>query len=290
MKFNKVTAVWFSPTGNTRKVVQTVADTLAAALQLPRADVDLTLPAGRGEAHSFGPEDLVVFGTPTYAGRIPNKMQPTFAAQFHGEGTAAVALALYGNRSFQDALSELNDLLRENGFVTVGGASVVSEHVFSDKLAQGRPNADDLAALTDFAQQLAERLKTSDVLTPVAVPGNDPVGPYYTPLGVDGQPAKFLKATPKTTDAWASASSARPASRSAPSTPNTLTTLPSSPTWPCWRRTTRHGRKTVFICKQRFSGTCILQVPFLHKLMDLAVLRCGCEDDSIWISYRAIPR
>ena len=36
MKFNKVTAVWFSPTGNTRKVVQTVADTLAAALQLPR--------------------------------------------------------------------------------------------------------------------------------------------------------------------------------------------------------------------------------------------------------------
>ena len=155
MKFNKVTAVWFSPTGNTRKVVQTVADTLAAALQLPRADVDLTLPAGRGEAHSFGPEDLVVFGTPTYAGRIPNKMQPTFAAQFHGEGTAAVALALYGNRSFQDALSELNGLLRENGFVTVGGASVVSEHVFSDKLAQGRPNADDLAALTDFAQQLA---------------------------------------------------------------------------------------------------------------------------------------
>ena len=201
MKFNKVTAVWFSPTGNTRKVVQTVADTLAAALQLPRADVDLTLPAGRGEAHSFGPEDLVVFGTPTYAGRIPNKMQPTFAAQFHGEGTAAVALALYGNRSFQDALSELNGLLRENGFVTVGGASVVSEHVFSDKLAQGRPNADDLAALTDFAQQLAEQLKTSDVLTPVAVPGNDPVGPYYTPLGVDGQPAKFLKATPKTTDA-----------------------------------------------------------------------------------------
>lgn len=197
MKFNKVTAVWFSPTGNTRKVVQTVADTLAAALQLPRADVDLTLPAGRGEAHSFGPEDLVVFGTPTYAGRIPNKMQPTFAAQFHGEGTAAVALALYGNRSFQDALSELNGLLRENGFVTVGGASVVSEHVFSDKLAQGRPNADDLAALTDFAQQLAERLKTSDVLTPVAVPGNDPVGPYYTPLGVDGPARQVFEGHPQ---------------------------------------------------------------------------------------------
>lgn len=201
MKFNKVTAVWFSPTGNTRKVVQTVADTLAAELGLPRADVDLTLPAGRGEAHSFGPEDLVVFGTPTYAGRIPNKMQPTFATQFHGEGTAAVALALYGNRSVQDSLSELSILLRENGFVTVGGASIVSEHVFSDKLAQGRPNAEDLAAIQSFAQQLAEKLKASAELVPVTVPGNDPVGPYYTPLGVDGQPAKFLKATPKTTDA-----------------------------------------------------------------------------------------
>ena len=104
-------------------------------------------------------------------------MQPTFATQFHGEGTAAVALALYGNRSVQDSLSELHILLRENGFVPVGGAAVVSEHVFSDKLAQGRPNAEDLAAIASFAQQLAETLKTSSVLTAVAVPGNDPVGP-----------------------------------------------------------------------------------------------------------------
>lgn len=201
MNFSKVTAVWFSPTGNTRKAVQTVADTLAAVLGLPRADVDLTLPAGRGETHAFGPEDLVVFGTPTYAGRIPNKMQPTFAANFHGEGTAAVPVALYGNRSFQDALSELSILLRENGFVPVGGASVVSEHVFSDKLAKGRPDADDLAALRAFAERLAGKLTAAAALTAVSVPGNDPVGPYYTPLGTDGQPAKFLKATPKTTDA-----------------------------------------------------------------------------------------
>ena len=198
MKFSKVTAVYFSPTGNARCAAQTVAEALADRLGLPCAELDITLPESRTKEYSFGTDELVVFASPTYAGRLPNKMQPTFAGAFHGEGTAAVPMALFGNRSFQDALSELGCLLRQNGFVPVGGASVVSEHVFSDKLAPGRPDAEDKAALARFAQTLADRLASAEALTVVTLPGNDPVGPYYTPLGVDGQPAKFLKAKPLT--------------------------------------------------------------------------------------------
>ena len=201
MKFSKVTAVYFSPTGNVRRTAQALTEALAAQLGLPAAELDITLPQNRGTVHSFGKDELVVFASPTYAGRLPNKMQPTFAGNFHGEGTAAVPVVLFGNRSFQDALSELGCLLRQNGFVPVGGASMVSEHVFSAKLAPGRPDADDLTALTHFAEKLAGELTAAETLTAVTLPGNDPVGPYYTPLGVDGQPAKFLKAAPKTTDA-----------------------------------------------------------------------------------------
>ena len=201
MRFSKVTAAYFSPTGNTRLAARTLAKELADGLGLSWGEVDITLPSGRGKTYSFAADELVVFASPTYAGRLPNKMQPAFASDFHGEGTAAVPVVLFGNRSFQDALSELGILLRQNGFVPVGGASLVSEHVFSDKLATGRPDADDLSALKEFAHRLLEKLTAAQEPEPVALPGNDPVGPYYTPLGTDGQPAKFLKAVPKTSDA-----------------------------------------------------------------------------------------
>ncbi len=201
MRFCKVTAVYFSPTGNTRRAAQVLASSLASSLGLPCGEIDITLPAGRGQTYAFAKDELVVFASPTYAGRIPNKMQPTFAANFCGDGTAAVPLVLFGNRSFQDALSELGSLLRQNGFVPVGGASLVSAHVFSGKLASGRPDASDLTALRQFAAALAEELRSADVLPQAALPGNDPVGPYYTPLGTDGKPAKFLRAVPKVSDA-----------------------------------------------------------------------------------------
>ena len=33
---------------------------------------DFTLPDARTSVKTFGPDDLVVFGTPVYAGRVPN--------------------------------------------------------------------------------------------------------------------------------------------------------------------------------------------------------------------------
>ena len=40
----------------------------------------------------------------------------------------------------------------------------------------------------------------TEIPAPIAVRGDDPVGPYYTPLGTDGKPAVFLKAKPKTNE------------------------------------------------------------------------------------------
>ena len=37
-----------------------------------------------------------------------------------------------------------------------------------------------------------------EIPKPVHVKGIEPIPPYYTPLGIDGKPAKFLKAKPKT--------------------------------------------------------------------------------------------
>ena len=67
MEISKVHAVFFSPTGNAKKVICTVADAVGTALGVPVAYDDFTLPQARQETRSYGPGDLVVFGTPTYA-------------------------------------------------------------------------------------------------------------------------------------------------------------------------------------------------------------------------------
>ena len=69
MKITKVKAVYYSATGNAKKVVEAIAGTMAKELDVPMESYDFTLPKNRTEVQVYGPEDLVVFGTPVYAGR-----------------------------------------------------------------------------------------------------------------------------------------------------------------------------------------------------------------------------
>lgn len=68
----RVVAMYFSPTNTTKKVVEEIAGGLASDLGCVQETVDFTLPGVREEIQAFGPRDLVVFGTPVYAGRVPN--------------------------------------------------------------------------------------------------------------------------------------------------------------------------------------------------------------------------
>ncbi|MCI2106086.1 MAG: EFR1 family ferrodoxin [Intestinimonas sp.] len=199
MKISSVKAVFFSPTGNTEKVVSCIAGQIAKQLGVPMETFDYTLPKNRQGKKSYGQMDLVVFGTPVYAGRIPNKMLPYVQNNFEGNGALALPIAAFGNRSFDNALIELRNELEQNGFHTIAGAGVVTSHVFSDKIAPNRPDEKDLTELRGFADAVAAKVRgLESIPAPIDVRGDDPIGPYYTPLGMDGKPAKFLKAKPKT--------------------------------------------------------------------------------------------
>lgn len=67
-----------------------------------------------------------------------------------------------------------------------------------EALAHDRPDAEDIAAAEAFARNAAHTLRERERPIPAAVPGREPIGPYYTPLGLDGEPARFLKAKPLT--------------------------------------------------------------------------------------------
>ena len=199
MNISCVKAVYYSATGSTEKVVTGIAEKIAKVLGVPMETYDFSLPVNRTEPKSYAADQLVVFGTPVYAGRVPNKMLPIVQGNIMGEGALAVPVVTFGNRSYDNGLIELRNELENNGFHTIAGAGVVCEHVFSDKLATGRPNEEDWEKLADFAEAVAEKAKgMTEIPAPIAVRGDNPVGPYYTPLGTDGKPAVFLKAKPKT--------------------------------------------------------------------------------------------
>lgn len=199
MKFKTVWAVYFSPVGNTKKIVCHIANGLGNELNIPVKECRFTLPSDRDGIYQFGEDDLVVFGTPVYAGRVPNKILPYVQTGFEGNNTALIPVAVFGNRSVDDGLMELKNELELKGFKAIAGAAIASRHVFSEKIANGRPDDKDYADMDKFVHKIVEKLEQCEELPHQEnFIGRNPVGAYYTPLGIDGQPAKFLKAKPLT--------------------------------------------------------------------------------------------
>jgi len=187
-----------SPTGTTAKVAGIMAEELGGHLKLPVEQRSFTRPAEREQEISFTESDVVVVASPTYAGKLPNKVLPDFQGKLHGNGALAVAVVTFGNRSYDNSLAELCAVLEGNGFRTVAAGAFVCRHAFTDELAYGRPGWSDTFEMKSFAGKIADKVRglTEDI-APIQVPG-DAQAPYYVPKGTDGAPAKFLKAKPQT--------------------------------------------------------------------------------------------
>ena len=155
----KITAMYWSATGTTEKIVTAIARELAGSFT-GFTSYDFTLPAARAQGKTFGPDDLV--------GRVPNVLL-NYLSTVEGNGALAVPVVLFGNRNFDDGLIELRDILEADGFHTIAGAAFVGEHAFSRTLAAGRPDAQDMQAARGFARQVMIMLREKRWRKPVPV-------------------------------------------------------------------------------------------------------------------------
>ena len=196
----QIHAVYFSPTGTTRKTCLTVAQTVSEAFLLPLSVEDFTRPQKRLEPLHYGPEDLVVIGLPVYAGRLPNLLLP-YLKTISGNHTKTVPLVLFGNRNYDDALLELGLLLEEQGFELIAAAAFVGEHAFSHELGAGRPDRRDMRKIREFGETVSEKLKNDAVpvrsIWELLSEEECPLKPYYTPRDRQGNPINILKVKPK---------------------------------------------------------------------------------------------
>ncbi|HML37804.1 MAG TPA: EFR1 family ferrodoxin [Bacillota bacterium] len=200
MKIEKVWSVYFSATGTTQRIVESIGGNLAKTLGTGYGICDFTLSKARENPLKFNAGDLVVFGVPVYAGRVPNVLLK-YLDIMEGNGALAVPVVLYGNRDYDDGLIELRDILEKHGLHTVAAAAFVGEHSFSYILAGGRPDEADMALAEDFAAKVAEKIAGGSGTEPIHVKGEpSPYRGYYQPRDRKGNPVDIRKVKPLTND------------------------------------------------------------------------------------------
>ncbi|WP_407310815.1 EFR1 family ferrodoxin [Desulfosporosinus sp. SB140] len=198
-----ITSMYFSATGTTKKIVSGIAKKLSENVsekpdwKIVTNNLDFTLPGVRLKPVSFSEQDVVIIGVPVYAGRVPNVLL-NYLNTISGHGALAVPVVVYGNRNYDDALIELNDILKFNGFKVIAAGAFIGEHSFSLTLAKNRPDEKDMVIVDDFADRLHTKLITPGEFQTVAVKGNQPYRNYYKPKNKDDNPVDIRKVTPKT--------------------------------------------------------------------------------------------
>ena len=71
-------------------------------------------------------------------------------------------MAAYGNRHYDDTLSQMKKILEERGFVCIGAIAPVIPHIYSDKLGAGRPTEQDAAIFKKFAVLIKKRIEEGE--------------------------------------------------------------------------------------------------------------------------------
>lgn len=175
---NWISAV-FSPTGGSSRI----ASAIAGARTGKR--IDLCAPVEGEEIPSWVPLLAVV---PVYGGRVPAVAIQRLRA-LRGQGGPAIAVVVYGNRAYEDALLELHNTLTDSGFTVVAAAAFIAEHSIIRSIAPGRPDTADLATCVEFGSKVQELL-AKEPLAAVQVPGN-----------AEYRPLPQMPATPLVTDA-----------------------------------------------------------------------------------------
>lgn len=176
MKIQSVKLVYFSPTGTTKAVVQEIA----RGINYSNVEcIDITRPDARIQPLQTSEHELLIVGVPVYMGRVP-ALASEWLHAIQAHNTPAVCVVVYGNRAYDDALLELNDILTQRGCKPIAGAAFIGEHSFSTEktpTAVGRPDASDLKHAELFGQKIREKLQSfssAGQISEVKIPGCHP--------------------------------------------------------------------------------------------------------------------
>lgn len=167
MMNRNVTSIFFSPSGTTAKVANQIASNISPTVQT----IDLMKEKVTAEKR-FSSEEIAIVAMPVFSGRIPD-LCVDMLHKIKGNNAPVIAVVVYGNRAYDDALLELTNILKENGFKVVGAGAVIAQHSIFQDVAQGRPDNTDMEKIENFTKCCINRIASDDIDT-ISVPGNTP--------------------------------------------------------------------------------------------------------------------
>lgn len=168
MKLKKVNLAYFSATGTTAKIVSEIGNGLGIN---EKHTINLTT-IGQGTV-VIPNDEIIIFGIPVFSGRVPEIARKGIE-MIRGNNTPAIIVCVYGNREFDDALLELKDIVENNGFYVLSAGAFVAQHSIFPKVAQGRPDENDLKQAREFGIKSIQVLASNTVNKSLAVKGNHP--------------------------------------------------------------------------------------------------------------------
>ena len=166
----KINTAYFSATNTTRSIVKEIAGILSTNIK----EFNLTNKPLDNEIHITSDEALLV-GMPVYGGRIPNIVVDSLK-HLKGSHSPVILVAVYGNREFEDALVEMQDLMEANGFYVIAAGAFIAQHSIFPHTAQGRPDSADHIKISEFATRCKRLLEEgcSEPAANIILPGNRP--------------------------------------------------------------------------------------------------------------------
>jgi ferredoxin len=176
MKIQSAKLVYFSPTGTTQRVIQSIAQGIKCReIEL----IDITKPQARQQRLKTQENDLLIVAIPVYMGRLPALLSSWFQS-LTAKNTPTACVVMYGNRAYDNALLELKDILKSRGCKPFAGAAYIGEHSFSSDefpSSVGRPDIKDLLHAESFGNRIYKKLQSvssNQNITDIIVPGNYP--------------------------------------------------------------------------------------------------------------------
>ena len=165
----------FSPTGGTQRV----ADIFAKSFCMGDAciHIDLTSHETDFSQFTFEEKDICIVSVPSYGGRVPAAAVARLCGM-KGNKAAAILIAVYGNRAYDDTLAELQDTLTGAGFSCIAAVASVAEHSIMPQFASGRPDAQDEKELGEFARVIRAKMDAGSLSACLNLPGNRPYREY----------------------------------------------------------------------------------------------------------------
>jgi menaquinone-dependent protoporphyrinogen IX oxidase/ferredoxin len=159
----KVLILYFSATGNTRKLAEVIEERFAEL----RAEVtlrDITSYTDRQQTIDLEPYDAVVFGAPIHSWRAPRVVRE-WLRTLDGRGKKCSMFFTYGGFQVHPTHYSTRKILQEQNFTVVSSADFASKHTFNIggwRAMCGRPDISDFEVAKEYADKTFDRFTGKD--------------------------------------------------------------------------------------------------------------------------------